>query len=389
MKTADVVVVGAGVNGASTAYNLMKRGVKKVILVEKYLLASGGTGRSAAIVRQHYSNEELVRMVKRSVDIFHHFNDEIGGNSGFVNCGWAFMVPENVSDGFSSNMAMQKSLGIDTREISKQDLLDMEPRLVLDDVARIAYEPGAGYADPHATTYSYVQRFCERGGELMQLTSAQSVIVENGTVKGVRTSKGDIATDVVVNAGGPWAQYLAKSAGVDVPIQVTREEEIIIESADVGGPPKVAISDMPKAIYYRPFGRTQTLLGRGFPKEYEYVDPDRYKEAADPSFIDESAALLMKRLPAFKKALFVNAYTGLYDVTPDWYPILGRVEGLKGFIMCAGFSGHGFKLGPAVGELMSEEVIDGKAHTIDISRFGLSRFAKGELFKAAYGANRA
>jgi len=389
MKTADAVVIGAGVNGASTAYNLIKKGLKKVVLIEKYLIASGGTGRSAAIVRQHYSNEELVRMVKRSVEIFHHFDQEIGGDPGFVNCGWAFMVPDYVSEGFSTNLAMQKRLGIDTRVISKEELKEMEPRLELSDVDRIAYEPGAGYADPHATTYSYVQRFCEMGGELMSMTTVQGLTIENGAAKGVRTEREEISTNAVINAAGPWAHYIGKWAGLEVPIQVTREEEIIIESSDVGGPVKLAISDMCLAIYYRPHGRTHTLLGRGFPKNYQFVDPDQYKEAADESFIEESAALLWKRLPAFRKAIFVNAYTGLYDVTPDWYPILGKVDEVKGFYMCAGFSGHGFKLGPAIGELMAEEIVDGQAHTIDISRFNLSRFQKGELFKAAYGANRA
>src|SRR5262249_6753196 len=143
-------------------------------------------GRSAAIVRQHYSNEELVRMVKRSVEIFHNFDQAIGGDSGFVNCGWSFLAPEYVSDGFARNMDMQRALGIDTREISKQELLAMEPRLVLDDVGRIAYEPGSGYADPHATTYSYVQRFRDKGGRLMQMTTAQSIVIEHGAVKVVR-----------------------------------------------------------------------------------------------------------------------------------------------------------------------------------------------------------
>lgn len=389
MKTADAVVIGAGVNGASTAYNLVKRGLKKVVILEKYLLASGGTGRSAALVRQHYSNEELVRMVKRATEVFNHFDDIIGGDCGFVNCGWAFLAPDYASDGFSRNMEMQQRLGIRTREISKEELKDLEPRIELPDVAHIAYEPDSGYADPHATTYSYIQRFRESGGQLMQMTPVQGVMVENGAVTAVRTTKGDIATEVVVNAAGPWAHHVARSVGVDVPIQVTREEEIIIESVDVGGPPTLAVSDMALAIYYRPHGKTHTLLGRGFPKDYEYVDPDRFKESADPTFIEEASALFMKRFPAFENALFVNAYTGLYDVTPDWYPILGKVDGIKGFYMCAGFSGHGFKLGPSIGELMAEEILDGQAHTVDIQRFNLSRFARGELFKAAYGGNRA
>jgi sarcosine oxidase subunit beta len=389
MSTADAVVIGSGVNGAAVAYNLVKRGLKRVVLLEKYLIASGGTGRSAAIVRQHYSNQELVLMVKRSVEVFRNFHEEIGGRSGFVGCGWAFLIPEYVSEGFSRNITMQQKLGVETGEITKEELIELEPRIDLADVSRIAYEPGSGYADPHDTTYSYVQRFRELGGELKQRTSALGLIIKSGEIEGVRTSAGDISTDVVVNAAGPWASQVGDWAGIEVPIKVTREEEIIVETSDLGGPLKLAISDMAKAIYYRPFGTSCTLLGKGFPKEYEYVDPDDYQERADLTFIEDATALFIQRFPSFENAIQINAYTGLYDVTPDWYPILGAVEELKGFYLCAGFSGHGFKLAPAIGELMAEEVIDGKAHSIDISRFNLSRFKRGELFKAAYGGNRA
>ncbi len=389
MDTADAVVIGAGINGASVAYNLMKRGLKKVIVLEKHLIASGGTGKSAAFLRQHYSNEELVRIVKRSVDIFRNFDEEIGGDCGFVQCGWVFLIPEYVSEAFSANLAMQQRLGVDTREISKEELKEMDPRLDLSDVHRACYEKTTGYADPHDSTYCYVQRFREMGGELRQMTPVQGLIVENGAVKGVKTARGDISTGTVVNAAGPWAHLVAKWAGLNVPIQVTRETEIILGSADVGGPPKMAFSDMAKAIYYRPDGKARSLLGRGFPKPYEYVDPDNYKEEADPEFIEDASGRLVQRFPAFENALFMNAYAGLYDVTPDWYPILGKVDELEGFYMCAGFSGHGFKLGPCIGELMAEEVVDGKAHTVDISRFNLRRFQRGELFQAAYGGNRA
>lgn len=389
MNTADVVVIGAGVNGASTAYNLMTHGAKRVLLIEKYLIASGGTGRSAAIVRQHYSSEVLVRMVLRSIDVFHHFDEVIGGSAGFVKSGYAFLVPKNSAEPFRRNIRLQQRLGVDTRIISKQDLLEIEPRLELSDVDQICYEPGSGYADPHDTTYSYVNRFRELGGELLQMTSVGGLIIEDGAVSGVRTSKGDIAAGAVVNAAGPWAQSVAKWAGVDVPLRVTREEEIVLETRDTGGPPRLTMSDACKAIYYRPLGRSQTLLGRGFPKEYEEVDPDHFKESADLEFIEEATARLIARLPAFNKALLLNAYTGLYDVSPDWHPILGKVEGVGGFYLCAGFSGHGFKIGPSVGELMAEEILDGRAHSIDIEPLRFERFANGKLLQGSYGANRA
>jgi glycine/D-amino acid oxidase-like deaminating enzyme len=389
VQTADIVVIGAGINGASTAYNLAKRGAKRVLLLERYVVASGGTGKSAAVIRQHYSNPELVRMVRRSVEVFAHFDQAIGGDCGFVPCGWAFLVPPYASEGFAHNLEMQRGLGVDTREITREDLLEIEPRLRLDGVDRIAYEPGSGYADPHATTCAYVARFRDLGGEVRQMTAVSGLIVEGGAVRGVRTATGDISAGAVVDAAGPWAHHVARWAGVDLPIRVTREEEIVFETAMAGGPPRLVFSDMAEAIYYRPDGRTRTLLGRGYPKEYEYVDPDHFREEVDHSFLEEASERLIRRLPAFERALMVRAYTGLYDVTPDWHPVLGRVDGLDGFYLCAGFSGHGFKIGPAVGEVMAEEILDGAARSVDIARLRFDRFATNALLGAAYGANRA
>lgn len=394
MKTADAVVVGAGINGASTAFHLAKKGFGKVVLVEKFLLASGGTGKSAAIIRQHYSNPSLVALVKRSVEIFQNFEDLVGGDPGFVDCGWAFLVPEYASEAFARNMAMQQEAGIVTREISPQDLREMEPRIDLSDVARIAYEPHSGYADPHGTTYAYCRRFTEMGGELLQMTAVGDLVVENNLVRQVRTSRGDIATNIVVIAAGPWSAAIARNAGIDLPIQVTREEEIIVETADAGGPPRLVFSDMAKAIYYRPEsyyrkgGGTRTVVGRGYPKEYETVDPDHYRESVDIEFIEETSRRFSERFPVFSNALFVGSYTGLYDVTPDWNPILGRSP-VQGIYLCAGFSGHGFKIGPAIGEMMAEEVVEGEAASVDIRPFRLSRFQSGDLLEGAYGGNRA
>ena len=389
MKTADVVIIGAGVNGSSIAYNLVHRGLKKVVLLEKGLVASGGTGRSAAIIRQHYSHPELVKMVKRSVEIFHDFEDIVGGDPGFVKCGWAFLVPDYVSDGFSQNLKMQQNLGIETQEITKCELLKMEPRINLDNVHRICYEKGSGYASSHKTTYSYVQKFCQLGGELMQTTAAVGLKIENGQVTGVCTEEGDISTEVVINAAGPWAKVVASWAGLDIPIQVTREEEIIIESADVDKPPNMVFSDMVNAIYYRPDGLSRILVGRGFPKEYENVDPDHFNQLVGKAFIQETWKLFLRRFPVFSRAIVINAYTGLYDVTPDWNPILGRVEEVQGFYMCAGFSGHGFKIAPSVGELMAEEIGLGGEQVANVNCFALSRFKKGNLLEGVYGGNRA
>lgn len=387
--TADAVVIGAGINGASTAFNLVKSGLKNVILIEKQLIASGGTGRSAAIVRQHYTNEVLVRLVRRSVDVFANFDDEIGGDCGFVNCGWSFLIPDYVSDGFSENLKRGQRLGVDVREITREELLEIEPRIHIDDVYRFAYEPGSGYADPRATTHAYVRRFVDLGGHLTELTSVTGISKSGDSITGIETEKGRIETGIVVNAAGPWADRIAALAGVKLPLEITREEEIIYDVEYVGGPPKLCFSDMAKAIYYRPQGDRHMLVGRGYPKEYEHVQPDGYDQEVDVSFIEETATRLHERWPSFKSIFGINSYTGLYDVTPDWHPVLGAVDNLKGFYVCAGFSGHGFKIGPGIGEVMTEEILGVTDRSVDISCLNLRRFARNELIGAAYGTNRA
>src|SRR5688572_14591242 len=316
MKTADAVVVGAGVNGSSIAFNLLTKGLKKVIVVERYILASGGTGKSAAIIRQHYSNEPLVRMMKRCIEVFTHFPDFVGGSAGFVNTGWAFLTPPQAAEAFRQNLSMQQSLGINTREISKLELLELEPRFNLDDVGQIAYESESGYADPHLTTTSYIQAACSRGGEILQGTPVTGLQLDRSRIVGVKTPRGEISTGIVVNAAGPWASRVAELAGFSMPIQVSREEEILLAPPVGQGPLRLTVSDMAKAIYYRP-AAGRLLVGRGYPKDYEYVNPESYAADVRFEFIEDASRRLISRIPAYAEALVEHAYTGLYDITPD------------------------------------------------------------------------
>ena len=336
VKTADAVVIGAGVNGASTAFNLARAGLRKVVLLEKGLIASGGTGRSAAIIRQHYSHPDLVRLVKRSLEIFHHFDDQIGGSPGFVNCGWAFLVPEYVSEGFSRNLEMQRSLGIDTREIDRRQLLEMEPRIDLSGVHRIAWEPGAGYADPHATTAAYVQRFLDRGGQLLPLTPAEGLRVEGGRIAGVLTGEGEISTGVVVNAAGPWAGRVARWAGVEAPIQVTREEEILMETAEVGGPPRLVFRTWPRPFTIALTGLRAPWLAGDIPRSTGRWIPNASSGRPMTHFIRETRDRFLQRFPSFGRALAIDAYTGLYDVSPGLEPHSGEGGGGGGVLHVRG-----------------------------------------------------
>ncbi len=386
-KTADAVIIGAGANGSSIAFNLLKRGLKKVVVLERYLVASGGTGKSAAIIRQHYSNELLIRMMKRCIEIFSHFKDYVGGSAGFVKTGWVFLVPPEAATGFEKNLALQQQLGVNTREIAKEELLEIESRFNLDDVAHIAYEPESGYADPYLTTMSYLQAARARGCEFIQGDPVTSFVVKKGRVVAVKTKNRTISTRTVVNAGGPWANRLAEMVDLRLPIKVSLEKDILLVPPPGEDPPRITVSDMAKAIYYRADGY-RILVGRGYPKEYRYVDPDNSQDEVDLGFIEETCQRLVERIPVYGPALVQQAYSGFYDITPDWHPVLGRTV-VDGYFLAAGFSGHGFKLAPAVGELLAEEIVDGATTEIDLANFSLERFEKGRLFTAAYGGNRA
>ena len=388
MHNVDAVVIGAGINGASIAYNLAKRGYKNVAIVERSTIASGGTGKSAAIVRQHYSNEVLVKMVKRSRDVFEFSQDEIGGSTGFAKTGWFFFVPNEVVEGFKKNIETQKKLGIKTSIISKDDVRKIAPQLDPGDAGAIAYEPDSGYADPYESTVSYIQAAKKLGAKLFQSSPVKSIRINKGKIEGIVSAKAEFSTKVVVNASGPWANVIGKMVGISYPIKVTREQEVLLRPQTAAELPKISVSDMCNAIYFHPFGQ-ELLVGRGFPKEYQEVNPDDYREGSDPEFVEEAVERAVNRVPAMAHAFILKGYSGLYDVTPDWHPIICGHKEVEGFFTAVGFSGHGFKLAPSVGETLAELITTGKNKEIDLSVFRADRFATGHTFKAAYGGNRA
>jgi sarcosine oxidase, subunit beta len=384
----DAVVIGAGINGASIAFNLAKRGYNNIAIVERFTIASGGTGKSAAIVRQHYSNDVLIRMAKRSRDIFEFFADEVGGNAGFVKTGYLFFVPDYVKDAFDTNIALQQKIGVKTSSISKEESRDISPQIDPGDAGRVAYEPDSGYADPYEATVSYLNAAQALGARLYQGCPVQSIRLHNGKVQRVTTTKAEFSTGVVVNVSGPWANKVGSMVNISYPIQVTREQEVMFRPRSKSDRPTLTVSDMCNAIYFHPFG-PDLLVGRGFPKEYENVDPDCYSEGSDLDFVEDTAERVVRRIPRMETALALKGYSGLYDVTPDWHPIIGTHPEVEGFFSVVGFSGHGFKLAPAVGESVAELVIEGKSNSVDLSLFSADRFAKGRVFQAAYGGNRA
>jgi sarcosine oxidase, subunit beta len=387
-RIVDAVVIGAGINGASIAFHLAKRGCRRIAVLERHILASGGTGKSAALVRQHYSNEVLVKMAKHSRDIFENFSEMVGGSAGFVKTGYLFLVPESVESKFRENVAMQRRVGVSTEIISRQEAFSLAPQIMLDDAAGIAYEPDSGYADPYDATVSYLNSARALGVCIHQMSPVRAIHSRGGKLEKVVTQNEEFATHVAVNVTGPWANEIGKMVNVKYPIQITREQEVLFRPRVAAHSPSLTVSDMCSAIYFHPFSG-DLLVGRGFPKEYQRVDPNNYPEGADCPFIEDITERLVKRVPSMEDSMCIRGYSGLYDVTPDWHPIIGGHPDLKGFVSCVGFSGHGFKLAPAVGEAVAELILEGRARDVDLELFSLERFETGRQFRAAYGGNRA
>lgn len=386
-ETFDAIVIGAGILGASTAYHLARGGAKRVLVLEKSTIAAGGTGKSAAIVRQHYSNAVLVRMARDSVDMFAAMEQELGASGGYVAAGWCFPTSPEMLDGTKKNLALQAELGVESRLLTPEEAREFIPDMNVQGIAGVAWETRGGYADPVQSTEAYIMAFQRLGGEFRAKTPARRLIREGGRITGVASDAGEIAAGTVVNAAGPWSAVLAQSAGIELPLVVYREQDTVWQARPGRPVPTVAISSVADAFYLRPTGGGRFIIGRGFPKDYEETDPDTYRQEADDWFIADVQKRAEYRLPPLAGMKLVTAYAAFYDVTPDWYPIVGPRKDIAGYVDACGGSGHGFKIAPAMGRALAAAILDG-APGEDMIALSHDRFAEGRSFIQAYGGNR-
>lgn len=389
MKGATTIVVGGGILGAATAWHLARADMD-VLVLEARGFGTQSTGKSAAIVRCHYSNPEVVRMAVHSREVFRRMPLLLDCESVYTRCGWLFLVDAENADLAVANAEMQASEGLEAVEVS--DLQDYLPGVVEDGIAYALYEPDAGFADPIAATNAYLAAVRGAGGRALEATPVERVEVAAGRVRGVRAAGELVECDHLVLAAGPWTLGLAAGIGLALPLEITREQDVVYATAPSATVPS-SISSQIDRVYARPapeYGQGHVLVGRGFPKDYEIVDPNDYDEAVDEAFERDVYDRLTGRLPGLQGMRRVDARVGLYDVTPDWHPILGAVDGIDGLFLATGGSGHCFKLGPAIGELVAGAVLDRRPpFAVSVEHFSLERFAEGREFVSTYGGNRA
>jgi sarcosine oxidase subunit beta len=379
--TADVIIIGAGVQGASLAFHLARRGVKALIL-EKNFIGSGATGRSSGMVRMHYDVRQDSELAWVSFGYFRNWSEIVGGESGFTRTGFLQIVAREHEDALRLNTAMNQNIGIPTFLISADDVARLAPSFLTDDFDIAAYEPESGHADPSATTASLMAAAKEKGVRILQDCSVIGFIFENSKIKGVNTLQGDFFAPVVVNAAGPWAEQINAMVGLDLPLNTWRHDIMFVGRPKEIGPSHPSVIDFPNEMYFRPETGGLTLVGLedGNPIG---DSPDGDTEHASKGFVERAIERICQRIPAMEKGYLHTAHGGYDGITPDQHPMLGQA-GPEGFYLQCGLSGTGFKIAPAIGLCMSELILDGEAKTVDLSIYRPERFAEGREIKGNY-----
>ncbi len=384
-ETADVVVVGGGCIGTSIAWQLARRGAGRVVLLEKTGIASGATGWSSAIVRMHYTHEPLIKMALFGRRMFENFEDEVGGDSGFRRVGFLVVLPPEDVPAARRVVGLQRGLGIDATMLSLEEIADIEPRLSLEGVVAGTWEPDSGHADGSGTANAFAAAARNAGADLRIGAEVTGVQPGDGSSIRVSTTTGDIEAGSVVMASGYRTSALLVPLGVELPIKPVRHSIAVVERTADFGPQHPVISDHIQNGYYRPEGTGLVLLGDHDPLEGDVDHDIETDKQPPPSSIARHTARFAARFPSEADAMYRRGYTGTYDTTPDFQPALGAVKAIPGLFVSVGFSGHGFKLSPSVGRILSDVVLEGATEVADISMFRLERFAEGDLVTAPEG----
>jgi sarcosine oxidase, subunit beta len=379
--TADVVVVGGGVNGASIAYALAAKGVR-VVLVEKGALAGGASGRSSALVRMHYTNEWDARLAWASFPVFRNWAELMGGPAVFTRAGFVNVVGPRHAENLRRNVEMLQRIGVNTTAITPAELKELQPFANVDDVGAAAYEPESGYANPAETVEGFRRRATELGARILQWTTVTRIDRRASRVLGVETSAGRIEAGSVVVAAGAWSRRLCGEIGLDLPARPKAIDTVAVTRPPELRDPHMVFIDNVLGNYFRPEAGGLTLVG--VPCQEWDIDPDTMGTGLPPQAASVGAQLITHRIPAMERATLSRGYRAFDGYSADRHAILGRIDGIDGLYLATAFSGAGFKISPAVGACMAELITDGQAKTVDITAFGLERFARGESVEGAY-----
>jgi glycine/D-amino acid oxidase-like deaminating enzyme len=374
-RAADVVIIGGGVTGVSIAFHLAGLRAGRIVVLERKFLGAGGTGRSVGIIRQLYPTPETSQMVLRSLRVFQRFGEAVAGHSGYVGCGVLIGVSAAMRPTLERTLSLQQSLGIRASILDPADVTRVEPCIDPAGLGAVLHEPESGYGDPSAVTAGYAEAARKRGVTIEQGAEVTAIRRHGDRVGGVTLRTGEtIDAPVVINAAGLWAPAVAALAAVELPIMIGRHPVFVLERSADFGPPHTVYLDLAGGSYVRPETGGLTLTGSLTDDETQHpMDPELLGSEAGFGEATEALERTARAVPKLADARLHTSYAGAFDITPDWMPILDETP-VAGLFVAAGMSGHGFKLAPAVGEMMAARVT-GATPPVSLAPFRLARFA--------------
>jgi sarcosine oxidase subunit beta len=380
-QTYDILIIGGGIHGASLAFHLSARGVKVAVL-EKSAIASGATGRASGLVRMHYDLEQEAALAWESFLWFRDWKDRVGPDPcGFTRTGFVQIVEPELEGTLRKVIQMHQRIGIAAIEVNAADVKRIAPGFYTDDFNIASYEPESGYADPASTATSLMNAARARGATFMQDCTVTGITVSGGKVTGVTSTKGDYSAPLIVNATGAWAPNICKMVGLDLPLSTWQHDVMFVVRPPELRVPHPTVIDFPNSMYFRPEGGL-TLVGLedGNPLG---ESPDGDTDHARKGFVERAIERICKRIPAMENGGLHSAHGGYDGITPDQHPAIGPI-GPEGFWLDTGFSGTGFKIGPATGLCVAEWILDGAPKTVDVTVFTPHRFAEGKHLVAEH-----
>jgi sarcosine oxidase subunit beta len=374
--TADIVIIGGGVMGASAAYHLAKRGLKNIVLLEKEeFFGTGATGRCAGGVRYQFSTEINVKLSIESLPMIERFKEEIGQDVNYRQCGYLLVATdEKDATTFKHNVELQNKLGVPTQLLNGDEVRARLPLMRFDDAISGTFNQKDGIVDPNSVVAGYISAAQKLGAKACARVEVIGIRVRGGEVEAIETTRGVIQTRRILNAAGPWAGQIGQMAGLQIPIVPLRRQMFTTNPLKEIPEDFPFVIDFAQSLYFHREG-DGLLIGMSNQHETPGFDQNVDQEF---EFVNLEAAV--ERMPLLERASRASHWAGLYEVTPDAHPIFGGCN-VKGFTICTGFSGHGFMHGPVAGKLMSEYILDGKFMTLDVSMLDLARFEEERLIK--------
>lgn len=375
-ETADVVVIGAGVQGASTAYHLAKTGAGRVVLVDKSAVGSGPTAKSGAMIRPIFAEAPYIQLVTQATEMMENWNDRVSGDAGWVKCGFLRFTRMFDEHELGGDLDLMKRLGVKFEVLGVDTLRSLVPDAEFRGDEQGLWLAQAGYADPVLTTRTLARAAARHSATILEGVQVTSIAAPGSRIASVQTDQGVIHTRTVVNCAGPWSARLAAGIGVTLPIEAHRVGTSMFqrpESIPAGGP---ILSDGINQVYLREVSDT-VLRAAHFGWTNQPVNPDDYDETISRRQLNTLRDDLKKRYRSMQRGIFAGGLSAIYDMTPDAHPIIGQIGGVDGFWCNCGWSGNGFASAAAVGGHLTARIA-GKTSDVDLAMFDWPRPAQSK-----------